>query len=136
MVRVNESAIGDAALEEVINGVMNDVRSWLLANEVATTQWTDITKAPLAIRRATTYGTVASMYARRIFSPQDVAVRVAPMDLRVITTHESAMEYWEEKMEGALEKYLTSIGQVRILVSTEDEDPEFSMDDFAHGQIS
>lgn len=108
---------------------MNDVRSWLLANEVATTQWTDITKAPLAIRRATTYGTVASMYARRIFSPQSMAVRVAPMDLKVITTHEAAMEYWERKMEEALENYLVSVGKVRIVVSTEDEDPEFTMDD-------
>ena len=130
VVHLDEVVIGDAALEEIIGGVMNDVRTWLLANEIATySQWRGIDGTPLAIRRATTYGTVASMYARRIFSPHDVAVRVAPMDFKVITTHESAMEYWEEKMDEALENYLTSIGKMRIWVSTEDEDPEFTMDD-------
>ncbi len=136
VVRLNEAAIGDAALEEVIGGVMNDVRSWLLANEVASyTQWTDITKTPRAIQRATTYGTVASMYARRIFSPQSMAVRVAPMDFKVITTHEAAMEYWEGKMDAALENYLISIGQIRIWVDTADEDPEFSMEDIEKSSI-
>ena len=130
VVHLDEVVIGDAALEEIIGGVMNDVRTWLLANEIAAySQWRNIDGTPLAIRRATTYGTVASMYARRIFSPHDVAVRVAPMDFKVITTHESAMEYWEEKMDEALENYLTSIGKMRIWVSTEDEDPEFTMDD-------
>jgi len=137
VVNLSEVTLDDAMLEEVIGGVMNDIRSWLIANEVAAySQWTDITKAPRAIQRATTYGTVASMYARRIFSPQNLVVRAPPMDVQILT-HESAMEYWEDKMSEALESYLTSIGRVRIWVDTADEDPEFTMDDeFAHGQTS
>lgn len=136
MVLLSEVTLDDALLEQVISGVMNDVRSWLIANDVsAYTQWTNIDEAPLAIRRATTYGTVASMYARRIFSPQNVVVRVAPMDVRVITTNESAMEYWEGKMDETLENYLTSIDRVRIWVDTADEDPEFTMEDIPHDAL-
>ena len=112
---------------------MNDIRSWLIANEIAAySQWTDIEKTPRAIQRAATYGAVASMYARRIFSPQHVAVRVNPVNIRLVTTHEAAMEYWEDKMMESLENYLTSLGTVRIWVDTANEAPEFTMDDVPH----
>ena len=131
VVHLSEVILGDAMLEEVIGGVMNDIRSWLIANEyTGYVQWSNIEDAPLAIRRATTYGTVASMYARRIFSPQDMAVRVSPVDFKLITTHESAMDYWEGKMEEALESFLPS-GE-EIWVDTADEEPVFTMDDVPH----
>lgn len=128
---LSEVEIGDSMLEGIIEGVMNDIRSWLIANEATGyTQWINLDITPRAIKRATTYGTVASMYARRIFSPKNMVVRVAPMDVKVITTHEAAMEYWEGKMNEALENYLSPTAL--IWVSTAEEDPEFTMDDIPH----
>ena len=131
MVDLSEVVLGDALLEEVMSGVMNDIRSWLIANEFAGyVQWSTIEDTPLAIQRATTYGTVASMYARRIFSPNAMVVRVSPVDFKLITTHEAAMEYWEGMMDEALEDFLPSGGE--LWVDTADEDPEFTMDDVPH----
>lgn len=51
-----ESLIGDAKLEYVVEGVMEDLQGFLEANSETYSAWTDITKVPVLIRRATTYG--------------------------------------------------------------------------------
>ncbi len=131
VIELSESDISDAFLEEIIVGVMNDAKTWLIANEVGQySSWTDISKTPMAIRRATTYGVVASLYARNIFSARGrFVIKAAPVNVKVLTTNEAAMEYWEGMMIRVLEFYLSAQDLDRIWVDTIDEDPVFSMED-------
>ncbi|MCK4266003.1 MAG: DUF2341 domain-containing protein [Thermoplasmata archaeon] len=131
VVEMSEASVSDAFLEEIISGVMNDVRTWLIANEAGPyTTWTDIMNTPMAIRRATTYGVVASLYARNVFGPQGrFIVKIAPVDVTILGTNEAAMEYWEGLMTRVLELYLSSRGLDRIWIDTINEDPVFSMED-------
>ena len=130
VIQLDEADLSDSFLEEVITGVMDDIKTWLIAEEIPQyASWTNIDLTPRAIRRATTYGTVASLYARNIFGPQDEVVRLAPMDVKVFTTNELAMEYWEAMMNRVLELYLSGSGLLRIWIDTIDEDPVFTMGD-------
>jgi hypothetical protein len=130
VVQLDEAKISDSFLEEIIIGVMDDIKTWLIAEEIAQYSiWTNIDVTPRAIRRATTYGTVASLYARNIFSARDEVIRVAPMDVKVFTTSEAAMEYWEKMMNRVLELYLSGSDLLRIWIDTIDEDPVFTMED-------
>lgn len=126
-----EVLISDAILEEVIAGVMNDIRTWLLAQKrVIYGAWTDISLTPLAIRRAATYGAVASLYARGFYGPEaQVIVSASPISYKVISSDDRAMEYWEDKMEEMLELYMNAAAGERFWVSTQDEEAVFSMDD-------
>lgn len=135
VVEMSEANVSDALLEEIISGVMNDIRTWLIANEVGQyVNWTDITKTPMAIRRATTYGVVASLYARNVFGPRGrFVVKVAPVDVKILTTNESAMEYWEGMMVRVLEFYLSAQDLERIWIDTLDEDPVFTMENIPPG---
>ena len=130
VVQLDEAKIPDSFLEEIITGVMDDIKTWLIAEEIGQySGWTNIDVTPRAIRRAATYGTVASLYARNIFGPQDLVIRVAPMDAKIFTSSEAAMEYWEAMMLRVLELYLSGVGLLRIWIDTIDEDPVFTMED-------
>lgn len=131
VIELSEAGIPDAFLEGIIVSVMDDVKTWLIANEVGQySSWIDISKTPMAIRRATTYGVVASLYARNVFGPRArYVVKAAPVDVKVLTTNETAMEYWEGMMIRVLEFYLSAQDLDRLWIDTLREDPVFSMED-------
>lgn len=125
-----ERLIGDAKLDIVIEGVQEDIEVWLDAETVSYDTWTDLSAVPKAIKRATTYGAVASLYARRTKTFQGrVIPTVSPVTVTVISEDEKAMRYWEDKRDKMLELYLSAQGAARLWVSTADEEPIFSMDD-------
>lgn len=132
VVELEEAEIPDAILEYVIRGVMNDIRGALISNGLRVYErWTDIIKTPVQIRRATTYGTVANLYAREI-ELTGVIAGIRPIALKFITsmkTREQAMDYWEARMEKALFSYISSTDGIIMKVDTQDEDPVFTMDD-------
>jgi len=125
-----EDLIGDAKLEYVIEGVMEDIQGFLTANQIEYDNWTDITLVPVLIRRATTYGTVAALYARhsRTFRSR-VIPTVAPVTVTTIGDDERAMMYWTKKLDTALANYLSSVSSPIFWVSTQDEEPLFTMGD-------
>ena len=130
VVQLEEANLSDSFLEEVITGVMDDIKTWLIGEEIGQySGWTDIEVTPRAIRRAATYGTVASLYARHIFGPKNQVVRLPPMDVKIFTTSEDAMEYWEGMMMRVLDLYLAGEEQPRIWIDTLQEDPIFTMED-------
>jgi len=130
VVELTETLIGNAIFEYVIEGVMQDIQSYLINAGLDYSDWTDIVLTPKLIRRATTYGTVAALYARRA---KTFATRViptmAPVTLTAIGDEERAMNHWREKMDKALEFYVTSQGGDVMITSTDDEEPVFSMED-------
>ena len=130
VVVLDEETVPDAFLEEIISGVMDDIKTWLIGEELpGYVEWANIDLAPRAIRRATTYGTVASLYARNVFGPHNKVIRVPPMDFKILSTNEAAMEYWEGMMNRVLELYLSGSGLLRLWIDTIDEDPVFTMED-------
>lgn len=130
VIELNETLIGNAILEYVIEGVMQDIQSYLINAGLGYSEWTDITLTPRLIRRATTYGAVAALYARRArtFAAR-VIPTIAPVTITVIGDEERAMNHWRSKMNKALEYYVTSQDGDVMLTSTEDEEPVFSMAD-------
>lgn len=127
VVDLSELDMGDAILEYVIEGVMEDVQGELEANSVDYSTWTDITRVPVLIRRAVTYGTVAALYARRARTFRSrVIPSVSPVTVTVLGDEQLAMQHWEGRMNKALNDYLTNIDVDRILVSTADQEPVFS----------
>lgn len=130
VVDLSESLLGDAKLEYVIEGVMEDIQGFLEANDLTYDEWTNIITVPTLIRRATTYGTVAALYARnsRTFRSR-VIPTAAPITVTVIGDDERAMQHWETKMKDALGNYLAARQSIRVWVSTADEEPIFSMAD-------
>jgi hypothetical protein len=130
VLEVDEWELDDPMLETVIVGVMNNIKSWFLGQGLSIyTAWTTINVTPRAIIRATTFGVVASLYARRLFFPINrVLIRRLPVEATVITNKEEAMDYWEERMEVALDAYFEQF-RSPIVVDTEDEEPVFTMED-------
>jgi len=130
VVDLSETLIGNAILEYVIEGVMQDIQSYLINAGLDYSGWTDIVLTPKLIRRATTYGTVAALYARRAktFAGR-VIPTMAPVTLTVIGDEERAMNHWRDKMNRALEFYVTSQGGDVMITSTSDEEPVFSTED-------
>lgn len=125
-----EDLIGDAKLEYVVEGVMEDIQTWLLANELSYAGWDNITLVPVAIRRAATYGTIASLFSRKTQSFRSRVIRsVPPVVVTVKGDDQAAMEHWEGKYNQMLELYQTTRGSSRLWVSTQDEEPVFSMED-------
>jgi hypothetical protein len=130
VIQEDENLIGDAKLELVIEGVMDDIKVWCLANEVSYVTWLDIDTVPIAIKRATTYGAVAALYARRSNTFQSrVIPSVQPVTITVKGDAEKAMNHWEGRRDEMLALYMSASGGDRLVVSTEDEEPVFSMDD-------
>lgn len=130
VVDAGEKLMGDAKLEVVVEGVMDDIKVWCDAQEVSYVGWTDIETVPRAMKRATTYGTVSALYARYSKTFQGrVVPTLAPVTVTVIGDDEKAMLHWKEKMRDMLELYLSAQESERIWVSTADEEPVFSMDD-------
>lgn len=130
-----ETLIGDAKLEYVIEGVMEDLQGELEANRETYSEWTDITRVPVLIRRAATYGTVAALYARhsKTFRSRIIPT-AAPVTITTIGDDERAMNYWEDKMQTALANYLSIQGSDKLWVSTSDEEPIFTMADIPSSQ--
>ncbi|GAH68526.1 unnamed protein product, partial [marine sediment metagenome] len=130
VIELDEKLLGDASLEYVIEGVMEDTQGYLDNAGLSYSEWTDITLVPVQILRAVTYGTVAALYARhtRTFRSQ-VIPSVTPVTVTVIGDAEKAMNYWEDRMNQMLEFYVTSQGGDIMLTSTPDEEPVFSMED-------
>jgi len=130
VVELTELLIGNAILEYVIEGVMQDIQSYLINAGLDYSGWTNIVLTPKLIRRATTYGTVAALYARRA---KTFATRViptmAPVTLTAIGDEERAMNHWHDKMNQMLEFYVTSQGGDVMITSTPDEEPIFSTED-------
>ena len=125
-----EGLIGDAKLEFIIEGVMDDIKVWAAANTVSYDSWTNIDITPTAIKRATTYGVVAALYARHTKTFQGrVIPTMAPVTVTVTGDEEKAMDHWAAKTEEMLQLYLTAQGFARIWISTEDEEPVFTMAD-------
>jgi hypothetical protein len=130
IIEKDEDLFGDAKLEIVIEGVMDDIKVWADSETISYTSWTDIDTVPIAIKRAATYGTVAALYARRSKTFQSrVIPSVQPVTITVKGDAEKAMGHWENKKDEMLQLYLDASGAERLLVSTIDEEPVFSMDD-------
>jgi hypothetical protein len=122
--------MGDANLEVVIEGVMDDIKVWCDSEEFSYVTWTDIDAVPMAMKRATTYGVVAALYARHSKTFQGrVIPTLAPVTVTVTGDDEKAMLHWMGKMETMLDLYLTAEEGARIWVSTADEEPIFTMAD-------
>jgi len=130
VIELDEKLLGDAILEYVIEGVMEDTQGYLDNAGLSYSEWTNITLVPVQILRAVTYGTVAALYARhtQTFRSQ-VIPSVTPVTVTVIGDAEKAMNYWEDRMNQMLEFYVTSQGGDVMLTSTLDEEPVFSMED-------
>jgi len=130
VVSLKELDMGDAVLEYVIEGVMEDIQGTLESNNISYSDWTDITRVPTLIRRATTFGVVASLYARKSKTFRSrVIPTVTPVNVVVTGDDERAMQYWEGLMDDRLNTYLTTIDTDRMLVSTIDDEPFFTVDD-------
>jgi hypothetical protein len=131
ILEANELTLPDPLLESIIVGVMNNVKTWLLANvDEGFQKWTDISLVPRAIIRATTFGVAASVYSRKIYAPMKTraVLRTSPIDVKVLSNIEVAMEYWEGRMNEALDHYY-SMMESRVVVTTSSEEPMFTMDD-------
>jgi len=134
VVELDETELDDALLEYIIQGVMDDIKSQLISEAMLIyDSWTDITETPKLIRRATTYGTVASLYSRDINDPnRRIVMGLRPIRIRateVRSAQERAMDYWESRMEKMMSLYLTSGGRSLMIVDTEDEEAVFSLED-------
>lgn len=134
IVELDEAELSDALLEYVIQGVMDDIKSQLINEDLLVyNSWTDITETPKLIRRATTYGTVANLYSRDINDPnRRIVMGLRPMRIRaaeIRSAQERAMDYWESRMEKMISLYLTSGGRRLMIVDTEDEEAVFSLED-------
>jgi len=130
VVELTETLIGNAIFEYVIEGVMQDIQSYLINAGLDYSEWTDIVLTPVLIRRATTYGTVAALYARRARTfASRVIPTIAPVTLTAIGDEERAMNHWIGKMNRALEFYVSSQGGDVMITSTPDEEPVFTTED-------
>ena len=129
VIELDEKLIGNAILEYVIEGVMQDLKCHLIDNNLDY-EWDSIVDTPKLIRRATTYGVVAALYARKAqtFTSRVIPV-MAPVTVTVIGDDERAMNHWVDKMNNALELYISAQGGLVMDSSTADEEAVFSMAD-------
>ena len=120
--------VSDAILEYVIEGVMVDIQGYLVGNNLSY-NWSDIREVPKLIKRATTYGVMATLYARGYFDKR-IAVTIPPRAITIIPEdRNSGMDYWEAKMEYMLSLYSSSLPTTTLWVDTWDEEAVFTMDD-------
>ena len=119
--------VSDALLEYTIEGVMVDIQGYLVSNDLSYS-WQDIRVVPTLIKRAATYGVVASLYARGYFDNR-IAISIPPRTVTVLPEdRDGGMEYWEAKMDYMLALYSSSIPSITLWVDTWDEEPVFSME--------
>lgn len=129
VIDLGEIDISDAVLEYVIEGVMVDVKSHLITNQKKYDDAWTIISVPKLIKRAVTYGVVASLYARGYFDYR-LAVSIPPRTITVIPEDRNdSMAYWENKMEYMLGLYYSSVKSIVLWVDTWDEEPVFSMEE-------
>lgn len=120
--------VSDPILEYIIEGVMVDIQGELVNNNL-TYDWDDISEVPKLIKRATTYGVVASLYARGYFDNR-LMVTIRPRGLTVLKEdRDGGMDYWENRMQIMLNLYISSMPSTSLWVDTWDEEPVFTMDD-------
>jgi len=127
---LSEGEISDAILEYVIEGVMVDVKSHLAKENIPYEEWT-LSTLPVLLKRAVTYGTVASLFARGYLGIRSrIQPTIAPRSIIVFESGllEEAMEHWENKMNKMLELYASTVFRKIIWVSTWDEEPVFTME--------
>ena len=130
VIDLDEKLLGDATLEYVIEGVMEDIQGYLENADLSYSSWTNITLIPLQILRATTYGVVAALYARHTQTFKSRVIQsITPVRPTVIGDTEKAMNYWEGRLNEMLELYVASQGGLVMDSSTADEEPIFTMDD-------
>lgn len=130
VINEDENLIGDAKLELIIEGVMDDLKVWCDKEGISYDTWTDYDSTPIAIRRAATYATVAALYSRRTRTFQGrVIPTVAPVEITVKGDAEKAMNHWEDKVREMKEAYISVSGPDRFWVSTADQEPIFSLND-------
>jgi hypothetical protein len=130
VIDLDEKLLGDAVLEYVIEGVMEDIQGYLENADLAYSSWTNITLIPIQILRATTYGVVAALYARHTQTFKSRVIQsIAPVTPTVIGDTEKAMNYWENRLNEMLELYVSSQGGLVMDTSTADEEPIFTMAD-------
>lgn len=130
VVDLSEGEISDAVLEYVIEGVMVDVKSHLTKESIPYEDW-NLSNVPLLLKRAVTYGAVASLFARGYLGIRDrVQPTLGPRSIILVESEllEEAMEYWENKMNRMLELYASTVFRKIISISTEDEEPVFTME--------
>ena len=129
--------LGDPALERIILGVMVDIKSELTANNIGYSDWTSIDKVPVLIRRATTGGVVASLYAHQDGTWNSrVIPSTNPINITVISDDALAMEYWEQKLWDCLAEYYSYNQLPHLSHTAEDEEPLFTMADIRPGDTT
>ena len=137
VIDLDEKLLGDAMLEYVIEGVMEDIQGYLENAALSYSSWTNITLIPLQILRATTYGVVAALYARHTQTFKSRVIQsITPVRPTVIGDTEKAMNYWEGRLNEMLELYVASQGGLVMDSSTADEEPIFSMADIPEEPLS
>ena len=130
VIDLDEKLLGDAVLEYVIEGVMEDIQGYLENADLDYASWTNITLIPIQILRATTYGVVAALYARHTQTFKSRVIQsISPVSPTVIGDTEKAMNYWESRLNEMLELYVASQGGLVMDTSTADEEPIFTMAD-------
>ena len=137
VIDLDEKLLGDAKLEYVIEGVMEDIQGYLENADLSYSSWTNITLIPLQILRATTYGVVAALYARHTQTFKSRVIQsITPVRPTVIGDTEKAMNYWEGRLNEMLELYVAAQGGLVMDSSTADEEPVFSMADIPEEAVS
>jgi len=132
VIELTERSADDAKLQLITEGVMDDIKTFLIANDMEANyaDWTTIENTPLIIRRATTYGIVESLYSRHTKSFRSrVITSVGPVNVTVKGDDQTAMEHWATQYKIQLDRYIDSVNGETITVSTIDEDAIFSMED-------
>ncbi len=130
VIDLDEKLLGDAVLEYVIEGVMEDIQGYLENADLDYATWLNITLIPIQILRATTYGVVAALYARHTQTFKSRVIQsISPVTPTVIGDTEKAMNYWEGRLNEMLELYVASQGGLVMDSSTADEEPIFTMAD-------
>ena len=140
VIDLDERSVDDGKLQLVTEGVMDDIKTFLLANGIGEETyglWTDIVSAPLIIRRATAYGVVSGLYSRRTQSFRSrIISNVGPVNVTVKGDEQIAMEHWKGEYDTQLQRYLDATNEPNLVVSTQDEDPIFSMDDIVPSAVT
>jgi len=124
--------IPDLELEDFIDEAMIDVKAELDLADIDYSGWTLYSLVPGQVVRATIYGTIEILLARKLESFKTrIVPAVGPMRYEVIERDAmKAINYFRGKKEEALEKTLRDqIGGRVMSTSTIDEEPIFDMKD-------
>ena len=131
IIDVNEKDLSDSLIEYTIEGVMTDIKGFLAKNGALDyLQWIDLSVVPILIRRATTYGVAANLWARHAYLfERQLVVGAGPVSAILSQDEvEAAMDYWEGKYEKMLDLFMTVRGRNIIKVSTADQESVFTLE--------